>query len=168
MLDIPSTARETVMTVAVRAGLNRRPGNAISRMRGRPLRDKSWGHSDATRSSQDGRLLANRLYMSLTTTRRCGKRCLICFMVTKKRATAFSNGPEFLETADIRAPGCLVLDFRMPGGTGLDLQERLSLAGSRASRDLSNGSCGHTDECKGDEGRGHGLYHQAFRRSGSS
>ncbi|WP_429133420.1 response regulator transcription factor [Ensifer sp. 4252] len=53
------------------------------------------------------------------------------FMVTKKRATAFSNGPEFLETADIRAPGCLVLDFRMPGGTGLDLQERLSLAGSR-------------------------------------
>ncbi|WP_457584858.1 response regulator transcription factor [Ensifer canadensis] len=53
------------------------------------------------------------------------------FEVTKKRATAFSSGPEFLETADICAPGCLVLDFRMPGGTGLDLQERLSQAGSR-------------------------------------
>ncbi|KQY22516.1 response regulator transcription factor [Rhizobium sp. Root482] len=53
------------------------------------------------------------------------------FMVTKKRATAFSNGPEFLESADIRAPGCLVLDLRMPGGTGLDLQQHLTLAGSR-------------------------------------
>lgn len=53
------------------------------------------------------------------------------FMVTQKRVTVFSNGPEFLETADIRAPGCLVLDFNMPGGTGLDLQEHLSLAGSR-------------------------------------
>lgn len=52
-------------------------------------------------------------------------------MISKKRATAFCNGPEFLETADIRAPGCLILDFRMPGGTGLDLQKHLSLAGSR-------------------------------------
>ncbi|NVD43291.1 response regulator transcription factor [Ensifer sp. HO-A22] len=53
------------------------------------------------------------------------------FMVTQKRVTVFSNAPEFLETADIRAPGCLVVDFKMPGGTGLDLQEHLSLAGSR-------------------------------------
>jgi FixJ family two-component response regulator len=53
------------------------------------------------------------------------------FMVTEKRATAFSTGPEFLEMADIRAPGCLVLDLSMPGGTGLDLQQHLSLAGSR-------------------------------------
>jgi FixJ family two-component response regulator len=53
------------------------------------------------------------------------------FMVTKKRASAFANGPEFLRTADISAPGCLVVDLRMPGGTGLDLQRHLSLAGSR-------------------------------------
>ncbi len=53
------------------------------------------------------------------------------FMVTKTRASAFSNGSEFLETADISAPGCLVVDLRMPGGTGLDLQARLSHAGSR-------------------------------------
>ncbi|MGV2104207.1 response regulator transcription factor [Rhizobium sp. 21-4511-3d] len=53
------------------------------------------------------------------------------FLVTKKRASAFSNGPEFLEMADISAPGCLVVDLRMPGGTGLDLQQHLSLAGSR-------------------------------------
>jgi len=53
------------------------------------------------------------------------------FLVTKKRASAFSNGPEFLEMADISAPGCLVVDLRMPGGTGLDLQQHLSLVGSR-------------------------------------
>ncbi|AYG61635.1 response regulator [Rhizobium jaguaris] len=53
------------------------------------------------------------------------------FMVTKKRASAFPNGPEFLKRADISAPGCLVVDLKMPGGTGLDLQQHLSLAGSR-------------------------------------
>lgn len=53
------------------------------------------------------------------------------FMVSNKRAAAFANGPEFLKKADIHAPGCLVLDFRMPGETGLELQERLSLVGSR-------------------------------------
>ncbi|MDL2398977.1 response regulator transcription factor [Rhizobium mayense] len=53
------------------------------------------------------------------------------FMVTKKRASAFSNGSEFLKMADISAPGCLVVDLRMPGVTGLDLQKHLSLAGCR-------------------------------------
>lgn len=53
------------------------------------------------------------------------------FMVTKKRATAFPSGPEFLKAVDIKAPGCLVVDLRMPGGTGLDLQQHLSSAGSR-------------------------------------
>lgn len=53
------------------------------------------------------------------------------FTASRKQAVAFANGPEFLEKADIHAPGCLVLDFRMPGGTGLDLQEQLLRAGSR-------------------------------------
>lgn len=53
------------------------------------------------------------------------------FLVTQKKATAFSNGRDFLEAADIRAPGCVVLDFKMPGETGLDLQQQLTLAGSR-------------------------------------
>jgi FixJ family two-component response regulator len=53
------------------------------------------------------------------------------FMVTKKRATAFPNGVEFLETADTNAPGCVVVDLRMPGGTGLDLQKKLISIGSK-------------------------------------
>ncbi|NOV20288.1 response regulator transcription factor [Ensifer adhaerens] len=53
------------------------------------------------------------------------------FLVTQIRATAFSNGHDFLQVADIRAPGCLILDIKMPGETGLDLQQQLSLSGSR-------------------------------------
>ncbi|MDX0970683.1 response regulator [Sinorhizobium medicae] len=53
------------------------------------------------------------------------------FMVTKKRATAFPNGDEFLQAADTNAPGCVVVDLRMPGGTGLDLQKQLITIGSK-------------------------------------
>jgi len=53
------------------------------------------------------------------------------FMVTKKRASAFSNGVEFLQLADTSAAGCVVVDLRMPGGTGLDLQNQLISLGSR-------------------------------------
>ncbi|MCV9966721.1 response regulator [Pararhizobium sp. BT-229] len=53
------------------------------------------------------------------------------FTVTNKRASAFSNGPEFLKAADVGVPGCVVVDFRMPGGTGLDLQSALASLGSK-------------------------------------
>lgn len=53
------------------------------------------------------------------------------FMVTKKRACAFPNSNEFLRSADTSAPGCVVVDLRMPGGTGLDLQNELNSIGSR-------------------------------------
>ncbi|WP_115053823.1 response regulator transcription factor [Phyllobacterium ifriqiyense] len=53
------------------------------------------------------------------------------FMVTKKRACAFPNSSEFLRSADTSAPGCVVVDLRMPGGTGLDLQNELNSIGSR-------------------------------------
>lgn len=53
------------------------------------------------------------------------------FLVTKKRASAFSSGSEFLQLADMSAPGCVVVDMRMPGVTGLDLQKQLNSIGSR-------------------------------------
>ncbi|HET6423041.1 MAG TPA: response regulator [Planctomycetaceae bacterium] len=37
----------------------------------------------------------------------------------------FASGSEFLEQYDSRHPGCLVLDVRMPGMSGLELQEKL-------------------------------------------
>ena len=42
---------------------------------------------------------------------------------------AFASAQEFLEHYDSRKPGCLVLDIRMPGMSGLELQKRLQAAG---------------------------------------
>jgi two-component system response regulator FixJ len=41
-------------------------------------------------------------------------------------AEVFSSAGDFLEAYDPDKPGCLVLDVRMPGMSGLDLQERLA------------------------------------------
>ena len=42
----------------------------------------------------------------------------------------YSSGDEFLENVDDQRPGCLVLDIRMPGLGGLELQEELLRRGS--------------------------------------
>ena len=41
------------------------------------------------------------------------------------RVKTFANADEFLETYDPSLLGCIVLDVRMPGMSGLDLQEEL-------------------------------------------
>jgi FixJ family two-component response regulator len=45
-------------------------------------------------------------------------------------ATPFSSATAFLEAYDPEQPGCLVLDVRMPGMSGLALQEQLNLRGA--------------------------------------
>ena len=42
----------------------------------------------------------------------------------------YASGDEFLERVDDHRPGCLVLDIRMPGLGGLELQEELLKRGS--------------------------------------
>jgi FixJ family two-component response regulator len=42
------------------------------------------------------------------------------------QALTFESAEEFLDSASRLAKGCLVLDIRLPGMTGLDLQEKLS------------------------------------------
>lgn len=39
---------------------------------------------------------------------------------------AFASAPEFLAAAPKSVPGCLVLDVRMPGLSGLDLQKKMA------------------------------------------
>jgi RNA polymerase sigma factor (sigma-70 family) len=46
------------------------------------------------------------------------------------RVRTFSSAPELLEAYEVTEPGCLVLDLRMPGMTGLELQEALLEMGS--------------------------------------
>jgi len=45
-------------------------------------------------------------------------------------AVAYSSAQEFLENHDPQQPGCVVLDVRMPGMSGLELQQLLNLRGA--------------------------------------
>jgi len=45
-------------------------------------------------------------------------------------ATALVSAQEFLASYDPLQPGCLVLDVRMPGMSGLELQQQLNLRGA--------------------------------------
>jgi two-component system, LuxR family, response regulator FixJ len=45
-------------------------------------------------------------------------------------ATAQSTAQEFLDTYRPQQPGCLVLDVRMPGMSGMELQQQLNLRGA--------------------------------------
>jgi FixJ family two-component response regulator len=40
--------------------------------------------------------------------------------------TSYESAGHFLETANVEEPGCILLDVRMPGLTGLQLQQRLA------------------------------------------
>ncbi|MEA3157769.1 MAG: hypothetical protein QOK44_5358, partial [Betaproteobacteria bacterium] len=50
---------------------------------------------------------------------------------SKFKVETFATATEFLSSERSNAPGCLVLDVRMPGLTGLDLQRELTRAGVR-------------------------------------
>ena len=46
-------------------------------------------------------------------------------------AVAFESAEEFMDSAPEWGGGCLVLDIRLPGMTGLDLHEKLSASGMK-------------------------------------
>jgi FixJ family two-component response regulator len=46
------------------------------------------------------------------------------------RVKTFASAEEYLESGRQEAPTCLVLDVRMPGKSGLELQEELAASGS--------------------------------------
>ncbi len=45
-------------------------------------------------------------------------------------AMAFASTPELLQSDVLDAPGCLILDVRMPGASGLELQRQLTRSGN--------------------------------------
>lgn len=46
------------------------------------------------------------------------------------RPACFASAREFLEADLLDTPGCMILDVRMPGGSGLDLQRHLAESGN--------------------------------------
>ncbi|WFU91386.1 response regulator transcription factor (plasmid) [Rhizobium sp. CC1099] len=53
------------------------------------------------------------------------------FRSMKFSAEAFESATAFLETADLDRPGCILLDVRLPGVSGLDFQAQLERIGSK-------------------------------------
>jgi two-component system response regulator FixJ len=46
------------------------------------------------------------------------------------QAETYASSRDFLQQADFETPACLILDVRMPGQTGIELQEVLAAADS--------------------------------------
>jgi FixJ family two-component response regulator len=46
-------------------------------------------------------------------------------------AVTFESAEDFIESAPEGGEGCLILDIRLPGMTGLDLQEKLTSSGAK-------------------------------------
>ena len=82
------------------------------------------------------------------------------------RVEAFASAQEFLRSPRPDVPGCLVLDVRLPGLSGLDLQQRMA-EGDMAIPIIF--ITGHGDipmTRAGDESRGRGVFDQALPRPG--
>jgi FixJ family two-component response regulator len=64
------------------------------------------------------------------------------------RAEAFGSGEEFLSSADAAETACLVLDVRMPGVDGLEVQRRLAERDARIPIVFLTGRASETEESR--------------------
>ena len=78
--------------------------------------------------------------------------------------TSFASTRELLDADILDSPGCLILDVRMPGASGLHLQRHLAENGNPEADYLPDRAWRHPDDRSGDEGRRRGFSHQAGAR----
>ena len=50
------------------------------------------------------------------------------FLSIRTQAQAFESAQDFLDNADLKRPGCILLDVRLPGANGLDFQLQIGRA----------------------------------------
>ena len=105
---------------------------------------------------RDERPAARRCSWSTTTTR-CATRCACCSSRPGSPARRSRSAQEFLSRYDAAQPGCLVLDVRMPGMSGLEMQHELNLRGAMHPGDLHHRPRRHPDG-----GRGHAARRLRF------
>ena len=77
------------------------------------------------------------------------------------RCQTFASGHEFLEAELPDVPRCLVLDVRLPGLSGLNLQRELSQKKHPNPNYLRHGPWRYTDDRTGHEGWSDRVSHQA-------
>ena len=53
------------------------------------------------------------------------------FLSVRTEAQVFESAQELLDKADLRRPGCILLDVRLPGANGLDFQLHLEKLGNQ-------------------------------------
>lgn len=53
------------------------------------------------------------------------------FLSVRTEAKAFESAQDLLENADLKRPGCILLDVRLPGANGLDFQLHLEKLGNQ-------------------------------------
>ena len=81
-------------------------------------------------------------------------------------ALTYGSGQEFLADFDPKRRGCLVLDIRMPGMSGLELQQELNDARRAGADHLHHRTRRRPDGSRGHAARRHGLPAEAVPRSG--
>ena len=84
------------------------------------------------------------------------------------RAELFASAQEFLRSKRRDVPSCLVLDVRLPGLNGLDLQRRTSDAGMEIPIIFITSHGDIPMSVRVTKSRGRGVFDQAFPRQGSA
>ena len=79
----------------------------------------------------------------------------------------FGSTKEFLNRQRPNVPGCLVLDVRLPGMSGLEFQAELGRLWNRYCNSIHHRPCRRADGREGHEGRCDRISLQAVSRTGS-
>lgn len=86
--------------------------------------------TNTTRHRQDQKMIERPLIRIVDDDQGLAKSFKLLLETMGWESVAYFDGPSFLEADDLSRPGCIVLDVRMPGMTGLEVQEALIARGS--------------------------------------